>query len=96
MLLYVINLADLASTLMGLSCGLAEINPIINVLLSIHPALFILVKIVPAYFLCTHMGKSARKSRVDMLVYIAIVALYGATVVSNINKIVLFTGEVIL
>ena len=90
MTLYLLNLADLASTLLGLSRGLEEINPIINTLLSIHPALFVLVKVVAAYPLCTHMAKSAKKSRMDKFIYAAIVVVYAATVVNNIEKSFIF------
>jgi len=92
MTLYLLNLSDLATTLLGLSLGLVELNPIINTLLRIHPALFALVKIVPAYFLCVHMARNARKSRVDKIIYLAIVVVYAATVAQNIVKTFIFGG----
>lgn len=92
MTLYLLNLADLATTLVGLSHGLVELNPIINALLRIHPALFPITKIVPAYFLCAHMARSAKKSRVDRIIYIAVVVVYAATVAQNIVKTFIFGG----
>lgn len=87
MLLYVINLADLASTLIGLSCGLAEINPIINVLLSIHPALFVLVKVVAAYPLCVWLERKAKTYRLARYGYKIAVWYYAAVVAWNIVNI---------
>jgi len=93
MTLYLLNLADLASTLLGLSRGLEEINPIINTLLHIHPALFVLVKVVVAYPLCRHIARAAKKSRVDKFIYAAIVAVYTATVAQNLKKTFIFAWE---
>lgn len=92
MTLYLLNLADLASTLYGLWRGLSELNPIINTLLNIHPALFVLVKVVVAYPLCMHMARAAKHGRVDCLAYVALVVVQAAVVGLNLRNIYYFGG----
>lgn len=92
MTLYLLNLCDLISTLVGFRVGLEEINPIINALIRIHPALFPLVKIVVAYPLCMRIARAATKTRLDWGVYAALVVVQAAVVGANIMNIYVFGG----
>lgn len=90
MTLYMLNLCDLISTLVGFRVGLEEINPIINALIRIHPALFPLVKIVVAFPLCLRIARAAKQSWLDWLVYAALVVVQAAVVGSNLKNILTF------
>ena len=87
MTLYLLNLCDLISTLVGFRVGLEEINPIINALIRIHPALFPLVKIVVAFPLCLRIARAAKKTRVDWFVYAGLVVVQAAVVGWNVVNI---------
>lgn len=82
MILYILNLADLVSTLLALSLGAVELNPIMDFCISIHPAVFTLVKLVPAYWLCRWLEKNGKS-------YTAVCAVYAAFVVNNFAVIYL-------
>lgn len=84
MILYILNIVDLISTLVALSCGLVEINPIMNLIIRIHPALFLFVKIVPAYFLCWWLRENAKKNKSARNRYIIINCIFAMVVVWNI------------
>jgi len=90
MILYLLNLCDLATTLFALSHGLVELNPVVNWMLSIHPALFPLVKIVLAYILCIRFVQYEKKSRAGRNRYVAVIGIYAVTVVWNIANIFYF------
>lgn len=90
MALYLLNLLDLVSTLLALSWGAVEMNPIVAFLMGIHPALFPLVKIVPAYFLCRWLARNAKESSAARGRYIGIVIIYAAVVANNLRHIVNF------
>lgn len=85
MILYVLNLADLISTLLALSLGAVELNPIVDFCISIHPAVFALVKIFPAYWLCRWLEKNGKS-------YTAVCEVCAAFVVNNIFIILLIGG----
>ena len=85
MTLYLLNLANLASTLFALSLGLVEMNPIMDFCISIHPALFALIKLIPAYWLCRWLQ--------DKKSYPYIVGAFAATVWWNILNIILIGGN---
>lgn len=90
MTLYLLNLADMTTTICALSHGMVELNPVVNWMLSIHPALFPLVKIVFAYILCMRFAKYARRSRADRNLYATVVGIYAVTVVWNMANILCF------
>ena len=79
MILYILNLFDLVSTLIALSHGAAEMNPLMDFCFSIHPALFTLVKMsaLPLFLWLE------RKSKI----YPYVVGAYAATVWWNIVNI---------
>ena len=79
MVLYFLNLIDALSTLLALSLGAVELNPIMALSLSIHPALFVIIKlaILP---LCLWLRKSKA--------YPYLVGAYAATVWWNIAGII--------
>lgn len=87
MILYLLNLADLASTLIALSHGLVEMNPIINAMLSIHPILFPAVKIILAFPLSMWLARNARRDKRAMARYIAVVGIYAVMVIWNIAAV---------
>jgi hypothetical protein len=86
MILYILNLADLASTFFALSIGLDELNPIARFLFDTHPMLAAFVKIVPMFFLCRFIAKCGKKDNMSAIVYWILVGWYAATVVLNIGS----------
>lgn len=84
MVLYLLNLIDLATTLYALSWGAVEMNPIMALSLSIHPAVFAALKlsVLP---LCLWLE---RKSQA----YPYLIGVFGATVWWNIVNIIYLGG----
>jgi len=80
MILYLLNIADLFSTVIALAHGLVEMNPFLNFLMGLHPA----VKIIPAYYLCMWLAKNARRSRAARIRYTVICGIYAFMVAWNI------------
>lgn len=78
MTLYLLNLADLISTLYALSLGLVEKNPIMDFAIFLHPAVFGAVKIA-AYPLFRWLE--------DKESYPYLVGAFAATVGMNILNI---------
>lgn len=87
MTLYLLNLADLISTLLAISHGLVERNPVVNFMLHTHPMIYPVVKLIPAYYLCDWLAQNARANRPARKRYAAIVCIYAAVVVWNILNI---------
>ena len=83
MTLYILNLFDLVSTLLALSHGAVEMNPIAALLQELHPALFPFVKIVPAFFLCRWLERNAKDNPPARKRLYAIEAIYAAWVSNN-------------
>lgn len=84
MILYLLNLGDLVSTLIALSHGICEANPVMRFLLDIHPVLFVAVKTIPAYYLCMYLATKSRK-----WVYWSIAGIYAVTVAWNVFNIMI-------
>ena len=80
MILYVLNLFDLVSTFYALSIGAVEMNPFMDLCISVTPALFAVIKLV-ALPLCLWLE---RKSKL----YPYLVGAYAATVWWNIVNII--------
>lgn len=84
MILYLLNIADLFSTVIALAHGLVEMNPFLNFLMGLHPAVFPAVKVIPAYYLCMWLAKNARRSRAARIRYTVICGIYALIVAWNI------------
>ncbi len=82
MILYLLNLADLVSTLISISYGLVEMNPFMALCLYIHPVVFAVIKLA-AYPLCRWLE---RKSKA----YPYLVGAFAATVWWNIVNYIYF------
>lgn len=78
MTLYLLNLADLISTLYALSIGAVEMNPIMNFAISVHPVVFTAIKLL-VFPLCWWLR--------DKQSYPYMVGAFGATVWWNIVNI---------
>lgn len=79
MTLYLLNLADLISTLYALSLGAVEMNPIMNFAISVHPVVFTLVKL-SAFPLCLWLKRNSNA-------YPFVTAVFAVTVGWNLINI---------
>lgn len=86
MTLYLLNLSDLVTTLVGLACGMVEMNPLVRVILGVHPALFPLVKIA-VFPLCFWLERKAKTYRLARYGYKIAVWYYAAVVAWNMVNI---------
>ena len=77
---YILNLFDLVSTLLALSHGAVEMNPIVAFCITLHPMLYLLVKLA---MLPLCMWLKGKKS------YTAVCVVYAIFVVNNFAVIYL-------
>ena len=80
MILYIFNIADLITTLIALSLGLQEYNPLVWWMICIHPAVFVLAKIA-VLPLCLWLR--------DKKSYLFVAGFAAATVWWNIVSIIM-------